>query len=94
MHWHSLDLLIFQNGKKYILPYVVYEKVWRCEDYPPDGIVTFVNISVECDGSDCTDKVAWESKVNTHAFHLFPHMYRPKFRKDSDNVSMISFYML
>lgn len=52
-----------QNGKKYNLPYVVYEKTFPCADYPPDEIVTFRDIQVECDGSDCTEDVIWESKV-------------------------------
>ncbi len=38
-----------QDGKDYIIPYVVYEKVWDCGSYPPDGVVTFRNIYVECD---------------------------------------------
>merc|ERR1712080_700362 len=28
-----------QNGKKYNLPYVVYEKLTSCGNYPPDGKV-------------------------------------------------------
>jgi len=52
-----------QNGKKYTIPYVVYEKTFPCKDYPPDGIVTFTEIVVECDGSDCASKVKWEPKV-------------------------------
>lgn len=52
-----------QSGKKYNLPYVVYEKTFPCKDYPPDGHVTFTNITIECDGTDCTRDVEWESKV-------------------------------
>ena len=52
-----------QSGKKYTIPYVVYEKTFPCADYPPDEIVTFRNITVECDGADCTDKVQWVGKV-------------------------------
>ena len=52
-----------QKGKKYTLPYVVYEKTFPCKDYPPDEIVSFTNITVECDGKDCTDEVKWASKV-------------------------------
>lgn len=52
-----------QNGKKYNLPYIVYEKTFPCKDYPPDEVVTFRDIKIECDGSDCTDTVKWESKV-------------------------------
>ena len=39
---------------QYNLPYIVYEKTFPCKDYPPDEIVTFRDIKVECDGSDCT----------------------------------------
>jgi len=52
-----------QNGKKYTVPYVVYEKTFPCKDYPPDEKVTFTDIVIECDGKDCTDNVKWESKV-------------------------------
>lgn len=52
-----------QDGKKYTLPYVVYEKTFPCGDYPPDGKVTFRNIYVECDGKDCTKDVQWTGKV-------------------------------
>jgi hypothetical protein len=52
-----------QNGKKFVLPYVVYEKVFPCNNYPPDGKVTFTDIVVECDGKDCTNSVQWASKV-------------------------------
>lgn len=52
-----------QNGKKYTLPYVVYEKTFPCKDYPPDGKVTFRNIYAECDGKDCTKAIQWEGKV-------------------------------
>ena len=39
-----------QDGKKFIIPYVVYEKTFPCNSYPPDENVTFFDISVECDG--------------------------------------------
>lgn len=52
-----------QSGKKYTIPYVVYEKEWTCSDYPPDGIVTFRNIIAECDGVDCTQSINWQAKV-------------------------------
>ena len=51
-----------QNGKKYALPYVVYEKVYPCGDYPPDGIVTFTDIVAECDGKDCAADIQWVGK--------------------------------
>jgi hypothetical protein len=40
--------------KNYSVFYVVYEKVARCRDYPPEGIVTFSNIYCECDGVQIT----------------------------------------
>lgn len=52
-----------QSGKKYTVPYVVYEKTFPCRDYPPDGVVTFFNISADCDGTDCTKDLGWQSKV-------------------------------
>ena len=52
-----------QDGKKYTLPYIVYEKTFPCSHYPPDGIVIFKDIYAECDGSDCTNDIKWEAKV-------------------------------
>ncbi len=52
-----------QNGKTYTLPYIVYEKTFPCADYPPDEIVTFRDIYIECDGKECTDNVQWAAKV-------------------------------
>jgi hypothetical protein len=59
----SSQNVVCQDGKKYNLPYVVYEKTFPCADYPPDEIVTFRDIKIECDGSDCTDTVKWRSEV-------------------------------
>jgi hypothetical protein len=52
-----------QTGKKYRLPYVVYEKTFPCKDYPADGVVTFRDIVAECDGKDCANDIKWASKV-------------------------------
>ena len=52
-----------QSGKKYNLPYIVYEKTFPCADYPPDEHVTFRDIKMECDGTDCTNDIVWASKV-------------------------------
>lgn len=52
-----------QSGKKYNLPYIVYEKTFPCANYPPDEAVNFYNIIAECDGTDCTQDIVWESKV-------------------------------
>lgn len=44
------------NGdyKNYTILYVVYEKVADCNQYPPDGKVTFTDLIVECDGQAIT----------------------------------------
>jgi len=52
-----------QSGKKYTIPYVVYEKVFPCADYPPDGIVSFFDIIAECDGKDCVSDIVWANEV-------------------------------
>jgi len=52
-----------QDHKKFTVPYIVYEKTWPCENYPPDGKVTFRDILVECDGDDCTELVVWQPEV-------------------------------
>ena len=52
-----------QNGKKYRLPYIVYEKTFPCKDYPPDEVVTFRDIVAECDGKTCTNDIKWAAKV-------------------------------
>merc|ERR1711907_799013 len=59
----SSQVVKCQSGKKYTVPYVVYEKTFPCGDYPPDGIVTFRDIVAECDGKDCVNDIKWESKV-------------------------------
>ena len=50
-----------QSGKKFTVPYVVYEKTFPCQYYPPDENVTFYDIVSECDGVACDIK--WESRV-------------------------------
>lgn len=61
-----------QNGKRYTVPYVVYEKTFPCRDYPPDGVVTFSNITVECDGVPCDIK--WEAKVKDPNCDMAAHI--------------------
>lgn len=61
-----------QRGKKYNIPYVVYEKTFPCRYYPPDEVVTFRNITVECDGSPC--KVAWDTKVKDANCNMTAHV--------------------
>ena len=59
----STQKVVAQNGKKYTVPYVVYEKTFPCADYPPDEVVTFRDIVMECDGVDCANDVAWTVDV-------------------------------
>ena len=59
----STQTVACQSGKKYTVPYVVYEKTFPCADYPPDENVTFFDIVIECDGVDCADDVLWEANV-------------------------------
>jgi len=42
------------NYKNYTIAYVVYEKDADCDQYPPDGQVTFYDIKIEYDGSAVT----------------------------------------
>lgn len=66
----STQVVKCQKGKKYVIPYVVFEKKFLCSWYPPDGAVTFQNITVECDGEDCSRDVQWEAKVkDDHCNH-------------------------
>ena len=50
----SSQVVQCQSGKKFVVPYVVYERVFSCFTYPGDGKVSFRNIVVECDGTDFT----------------------------------------
>jgi hypothetical protein len=59
----SSQVVPCQSGKKFTVPYVVYEKTWPCASYPPDGKVTFRDIVAECDGKDCTSDIKWAAKV-------------------------------
>jgi hypothetical protein len=40
----------FSDYKNYTILYFVFEKEWSCDQYPPDGIVTFYDIAVQYDG--------------------------------------------
>lgn len=57
----SSQVVKCQKGKKFVLPYVVYEKTWPCSSYPPDGKVTFHDIKIQCDGKDCTQDTTWKT---------------------------------
>jgi len=45
------------NYKNYTIAYVVYEKDAECNQYPPDGSVTFYDITIQYDGATVTP--AW-----------------------------------
>lgn len=45
-----------QGYKNYTIVYIVYEKDARCQQYPPDGQVTFYDIKVEYDNAQVTPK--------------------------------------
>ena len=70
----SSQVVKCQRGKRYSIPYVVYEKTFPCRDYPPDGIVTFRNITVECDGVPCTQKIEWAAKVKDDNCNMAAHI--------------------
>jgi hypothetical protein len=59
----SQQVVPCENGKKFVVPYVVYEKVWSCNAYPSDEIVTFRNIKIDCDYKDCTANVKFTPNV-------------------------------
>jgi len=47
------------NYKNYTIIYFVMEKVWNCNQYPPDGQVTFFDIKVEYNNAQVTPK--WQT---------------------------------
>ena len=61
----SSQIVKCQHGKKYTVPYIVYEKVTKCSNYPPEGKVTFFDIVAQCDGKDCTQSLVWSPKAKT-----------------------------
>lgn len=74
----SSQTVVCQNGKKYNIPYVVYEKTFPCRNYPPDEVVTFTNIVAECDGVDCTSSINWQAKVKDPNCDMTAHIDSPK----------------
>jgi len=77
-----------QNGKKYVVPYVVYEKEWSCYNYPPDGVVTFNNIIVECDGVDCTEDTQWDAEVKGSNCDMTAHVGDASKATGSNEISI------
>lgn len=70
----SSQVVQCQNGKKFVIPYVVYEKTFPCAYYPPDQNVTFHNIRVECDGKDCTQEMEWSAHVKDPNCDMTAHI--------------------
>eukprot|EP00466_Bigelowiella_natans_P013139 jgi/Bigna1/87444/estExt_fgenesh1_pg.C_200141 len=59
----SSQVVPCQDGTQYRTPYVVYEKTFACNCYPPDEILTFYDIYAECDGTDCTNEIEWTPRI-------------------------------
>jgi len=74
----SSQIVKCQNGKKFTVPYVVYEKTFPCKSYSPDGKVTFDVVKLECDGSDCMNEIKWEAKVKDANCNMQAHIESPK----------------
>jgi hypothetical protein len=74
----SFRVVKAQNGKKFMRPWVVFEKLTKCANYPPDGIVTFRDIIVECDGVDCTNTMVWTPKVKDANCKMTGHYDKAK----------------
>lgn len=84
----SSQVVQCQEGKKFTIPYVVYEKTFPCRTYPPDNSVTFRNIIVECDGSDCTQEVSWQAKVKDANCDMTAHVDSASLPTDSNEISI------
>ena len=63
----SIFLSLFFLGKRVV--YFVYEKVWQCDAYPPDGEVTFYDIKVEYD--NIVVRKNGQGRVTSSFFFLF-----------------------
>jgi len=68
-----------QNGKRFLVPYVVYEKVFPCGSYPPDEVVTFHNITMECETAtepriDCKELVQWSAMYKDDNCNMRAHI--------------------
>lgn len=60
-----------QNGpdgkpKKFDLPYIVFEKVWPCEYYPPNDAVTFFDIDVSIKMPDGSIQKNFQPQWSSH----------------------------
>ena len=86
-----------QAGKKYVVPYVVYEKTFPCASYPPDGSVTFHNITMECETDkaarvDCKSMAQWSARVMDDNCEMRAHIDSPDQIRITWDTSMTSKY--
>jgi hypothetical protein len=84
----SSQVVKAQKGKKFVLPYVVFEKTFACKYYPPEGKVTFRNIIVECDGQDCTPDVKWRTDFVDDHCNMRAHVDKANLGYDSNEISI------
>ena len=70
----STQIVKCQAGKKYTLPYVVYEKLFPCRSYPPAEKVVFTDIVAECDGKDCAASIQWKPMVKDANCEMTAHI--------------------
>jgi hypothetical protein len=84
----SSQVVKSQNGKKFVVPYVVFEKTYPCKDYPPDGKVTFKNIIVECDGQDCASDVSWKTDLVDDNCNMRADVTKANLPYDSNEISI------
>jgi len=70
----SSQKVVCQNGKKYRIPYVVYEKKWPCNDYGSDQSVNFQILAAQCDGVDCINNITWAAKVKDPNCQMTAHI--------------------
>jgi len=81
-----------QNGKKYRIPYVVYEKKWPCADYGADQIVSFQILQAQCDGANCINNITWAAKVKDPNCQMTAHINSPTSISITWNISAPSAY--
>jgi len=84
----SSQVVKCQNGKKFTVPYVVFEKTFPCKDYPPDGVISFKNIIVECDGQDCTSDVAWKGDIMDDNCNMKAVVDKANLAYDSNEIAI------
>merc|ERR1712160_142046 len=84
----STQLVAAQKGKKYNLPYVVFEKTFPCQNYPPNEVVTFRNIIAECDGVDCVSDIVWTTAFVDDNCNMRAQVDKANLGYDSNEISI------